>query len=146
MPTHLEILAMTADNATPNDTMAEVLGTTLPDFGGLKACGRCFDHVVNLCAKSVLRPFDVEKKRAGAAQTAAEEAVKALLADVDLYSEGLGLSAGEDGGKDDDEDGFVDEREEMGEEERTDLEESILPVKLVLTKVRTPHNRRTYLG
>ncbi|KAI0699601.1 hypothetical protein C8T65DRAFT_555186, partial [Cerioporus squamosus] len=33
--------------------------------------------------------------------------------------------------------GFVDEQEEMDEEERENLEESIAPVKLVLTKIRT---------
>ncbi|KAI0693045.1 hypothetical protein C8T65DRAFT_539761, partial [Cerioporus squamosus] len=34
-------------------------------------------------------------------------------------------------------DGFVDERDDMDEGERADLEESILPVKLMLTKIRT---------
>ncbi len=135
--THLcQILALTSDNAYPNDTMAETLGKSLPSFDGMNARGRCFDHIVNLCAKSVLRPFDVEKKKAGEALSAAEEAVQALLEDVDLYSAGLDLPAGEDAGEDDDGEGFVDEREEMDEEERESLEESIAPVKLVLTKAR----------
>ncbi|TFK79583.1 hypothetical protein K466DRAFT_469818, partial [Polyporus arcularius HHB13444] len=38
---------------------------------------------------------------------------------------------------DDDDEGFVDERKEMGADKQADLEESILPVKLVLTKIRT---------
>ncbi|RPD59517.1 hypothetical protein L227DRAFT_478263, partial [Lentinus tigrinus ALCF2SS1-6] len=33
--------------------------------------------------------------------------------------------------------GFVDERDEMGEDEREELEASIAPVKAVLTKIRT---------
>ncbi|RDX39419.1 hypothetical protein OH76DRAFT_1306033, partial [Lentinus brumalis] len=37
----------------------------------------------------------------------------------------------------DDDEGFVDEREQMGDEEWADLEESILPVKLVLMKIHT---------
>ncbi|RPD59518.1 hypothetical protein L227DRAFT_479725, partial [Lentinus tigrinus ALCF2SS1-6] len=52
------ILGITMDNATPNDKMVDVLETSLPDFGGARTRTRCFDHVVNLCAKSVLRPFD----------------------------------------------------------------------------------------
>lgn len=131
-----KILALTSDNATPNDTMAEVLDQILPSFDGMNARGRCFDHIVNLCAKSVLKPFDIEKKKVGEAVSAAEEAVQALLEDVDLYSAGLDLPAGEDMDEDDDAEGFIDEREEMDEEERENLEESIAPVKLVLTKVR----------
>ncbi len=132
----LQILAITADNAQPNDTMVEILGQDLPEFGGAQDRGRCFDHVVNLCAKSVLRPFDVEKKKVGKTLEDAEEEIQALLADVDLYASGLDLPAGEDGGDDDNETGFVDERDAMDDEEREELDKTVLPVKLVLTKVR----------
>ncbi|KAI0371579.1 hypothetical protein BV20DRAFT_902661, partial [Pilatotrama ljubarskyi] len=52
------LLAVTADNAAPNDTMIEELNELLENFPGEANRGRCFDHVVNLCTKSVLRPFD----------------------------------------------------------------------------------------
>ncbi|RDX39420.1 hypothetical protein OH76DRAFT_1301752, partial [Lentinus brumalis] len=64
---------ITCNNAYPNDTMIDVLANTLPDFRGKKDRGRCFDHIVNLCAKSVLRPFDVDKKKADEVRDAAEE-------------------------------------------------------------------------
>ncbi len=131
----LKVLGMTADNASANDTMIDSLAQRLPEFCGKYSRARCFDHIVNLCAKSVLRPFDIEKKRQGQAVKAAEKEIEALLADIDLYQGGLDLPAGVDGGDDDNEDGFVDEREEMDEEEREELDDSILPVKLLLTKV-----------
>ncbi|RDX53602.1 hypothetical protein OH76DRAFT_1321458, partial [Lentinus brumalis] len=68
-----QVRAITCDNAYPNDTMIDVLAKTLPDFRGKKDRGRCFDHIVNLCAKSVLKPFDVDKKKAGDVRDDAEE-------------------------------------------------------------------------
>ncbi|RDX45217.1 hypothetical protein OH76DRAFT_1301612, partial [Lentinus brumalis] len=68
-----KVLAMTADNAAANDTMMDILAQKLPEFGGKYARARCFDHIVNLCAKSVLRPFDVEKRRQGDAVQDAEK-------------------------------------------------------------------------
>ncbi|KAI0691922.1 hypothetical protein C8T65DRAFT_543134, partial [Cerioporus squamosus] len=53
-----QIIGVTADNATPNDMMIDEMAKVLPNFGGQNACARCFDHIVNLCAKSVLKPFD----------------------------------------------------------------------------------------
>ncbi|KAI0691923.1 hypothetical protein C8T65DRAFT_539500, partial [Cerioporus squamosus] len=81
--------------------------------------------------------FDVGKDKAGDAKMAVEEAIAALLEDVDLYASGLNAAAGEDIGDNNNEDGLVDERDEMDKGEREDLEESIAPVKLVLTKIRT---------
>ncbi len=114
--------------------MIDAMKKALPDFGGQNSRARCFDHIVHLCAKSVLKPFDVQKDKAGEVQTAAEEAISAWLAD--LYASGLDAAAGEDIGEDDEDDGLVDERDGMEEQERADLDKSIVPVKLVLTKVR----------
>ncbi|KAH9903889.1 uncharacterized protein BXZ73DRAFT_29533, partial [Epithele typhae] len=51
------ILAVTGDSAAANDTMVDELYKRLDNFGGQCNRARCFDHVVNLCAQSVLRPF-----------------------------------------------------------------------------------------
>ncbi|TFK82773.1 hypothetical protein K466DRAFT_439138, partial [Polyporus arcularius HHB13444] len=67
------LLAVTGDNASPNDAMVDELAKRLDGFGGASHRGRCFDHVVNLCAKAVLRPFDVSKKKADKELTRAEE-------------------------------------------------------------------------
>ncbi len=131
-----EILGMTADNAVANDTIINILAQKLPSFGGKYSHARCFDHITNLCAKSVLRPFDVEKKHQGQALKTAEKEIEALLGDIDLYHSGLDMPAGVNAGGDNNKDGFVDERDDMNDNEREELENSILPIKLLLTKVR----------
>ncbi|TFK79584.1 hypothetical protein K466DRAFT_467901, partial [Polyporus arcularius HHB13444] len=68
-----QVRAITCDNASPNDVVIDVLAERLPDFRGKLDRGRCFDHIVNLCAKSVLKPFDVDKKKADDVRDTAEE-------------------------------------------------------------------------
>ncbi|KAF8996547.1 hypothetical protein BDZ89DRAFT_895686, partial [Hymenopellis radicata] len=57
------VLSITCDNAAPNDVMVEHLGRSLPGFDGPLARTRCFAHVVNLVAKSLLQSFDPPKKK-----------------------------------------------------------------------------------
>ncbi|KAF8992025.1 hypothetical protein BDZ89DRAFT_895053, partial [Hymenopellis radicata] len=58
-----KILSVTYDNAAPNDIMMERLVDGLPNFGGPRARTRCFTHVVNLVAKSMLRLFNQPAKK-----------------------------------------------------------------------------------
>ncbi|KAJ7688260.1 hypothetical protein B0H17DRAFT_850456, partial [Mycena rosella] len=53
-----KIASITADNATNNDVMTAVFSARLPAFGGERHRTRCFDHIINLVAKSFLRLFD----------------------------------------------------------------------------------------
>jgi hypothetical protein len=46
------------DNASNNDTMVDELELDLASFDGDACRVRCFNHIVNLVAKSILRPFD----------------------------------------------------------------------------------------
>ncbi|KAI0079328.1 hypothetical protein K474DRAFT_1570087, partial [Panus rudis PR-1116 ss-1] len=52
------ILAVTGDNATNNDAMIREMSLTIPAFPGEANQVRCFDHIANLAAKTVLRQFD----------------------------------------------------------------------------------------
>ncbi|KAF8548495.1 hypothetical protein OG21DRAFT_1374013, partial [Imleria badia] len=52
------ILSVTADNASNNDAMVHVLGELVPAFGGAPSQTRCFLHVVNLIAKSLIHQFN----------------------------------------------------------------------------------------
>ncbi|KAH7903432.1 hypothetical protein BJ138DRAFT_979674, partial [Hygrophoropsis aurantiaca] len=52
------ILSVTADNASSNDTMTDKLADLVPHFGGEVSRTRCFLHIVNLVAKSLIREFD----------------------------------------------------------------------------------------
>ncbi|KAF8325139.1 hypothetical protein F5887DRAFT_826223, partial [Amanita rubescens] len=51
------ILSITCDNATNNDVMVAKLERLLPDYSPLDR-SRCFLHVVNLIAKSIVKQFD----------------------------------------------------------------------------------------
>jgi hypothetical protein len=54
----LQILAMNADNATSNDTQGEALAD-MPNSFSLENRVRCFNHTLQLSAKTLLHPFNV---------------------------------------------------------------------------------------
>ncbi|KAG1745068.1 uncharacterized protein EDB91DRAFT_1037560, partial [Suillus paluster] len=53
-----QILSITCDNASNNDTMIRELSDKVLEFGGAVTHTRCFLHTVNLVAKSLIRKFD----------------------------------------------------------------------------------------
>ena len=53
-----QLLALMANNASPNDVMVDRLEDLIPSFGGAANRVHCFDHVMNLVTKSLLAPFD----------------------------------------------------------------------------------------
>ncbi|TDL16424.1 hypothetical protein BD410DRAFT_702142, partial [Rickenella mellea] len=55
------ILSITCDNASPNDTMTSKLAEILDTFPGAANRTRCFAHILNLVAKSIIRQFDLPK-------------------------------------------------------------------------------------
>lgn len=133
--------------------MVDELEKTLPAFSSVNRT-RCFAHILNLIAKSILKLFDVEQKK---------------KKDKDGESEGTAAASNEDDGlsdeerellelagdiddeeltmhrehqadddeveDDDDEDGWVDEVAELTEKEKAELKKDILPVSRVLVKV-----------
>ena len=58
-----QILGVTCDNASNNDTMIESLAEIMAHFSGEANRARCLAHIVNLVAKIILRQFDMSKKR-----------------------------------------------------------------------------------
>ncbi|KAG2112249.1 uncharacterized protein F5147DRAFT_527041, partial [Suillus discolor] len=52
------ILSVTADNASSNDTLVTELVDLVPHFAGQASHTRCFLHIINLVAKSLLHEFD----------------------------------------------------------------------------------------
>jgi hypothetical protein len=147
-----QILGITADNASNNDKMIEHLATLIETFPGAANQTRCFAHVLNLVAKSVLRQFEVPKANGkNVLCEAARElaAVSDELGDADEVFEngnddgddvvddvGDDVVDADDGVVDDDDDGLPDERKRMSKEELMDLDKSVKPIRLVLTKVR----------
>ncbi|PBK73763.1 hypothetical protein ARMSODRAFT_869179, partial [Armillaria solidipes] len=53
-----QILSITCDNATNNDTMIEDLAGSIEEYPGECHHTQCFTHVVNLVAKSLLNQFE----------------------------------------------------------------------------------------
>ncbi|KAJ6608730.1 hypothetical protein B0H10DRAFT_1815190, partial [Mycena sp. CBHHK59/15] len=54
--------SITCDNASANDAMAHALESRLIAFDAQKDRTRCFDHIMNLVAKSLLKMFDPPPK------------------------------------------------------------------------------------
>ena len=124
--------------------MVKKLGELIDDFPGAANQTRCFLHILNLVVKSILKQFDLpeskKKKKEGdhddydgnaeMINQAVEELLK-LAGDVDNEGELMASDEGED----DNDEGWIDEREEMTENELRELSASIAPVRLLLTKV-----------
>ena len=122
--------------------MIEELAELIDDFPG-PANQMCFFlHILNLVVKSILRQFDLPKSKKSISNDndgndsldqATEELLR-LASDIDLEEE---LTANDDDDEEDDNDeGWIDEHEEMTEDELRELAESVGPVRLLLTKVR----------
>src|SRR6266567_2635799 len=116
--------------------MIKELAHLIDDFPGPANQTRCFLHILNLVVKSIIRQFDVPKSKKtldGNDEDDMDEATKELLklaGDIELEEE-ITASASDDGDATDDDDapGWVDEREEMTEDELIELAESIRPVR-----------------
>ena len=128
------------------DEMAELI----ENFPGAANQTRCFLHILNLTAKSILQQFEVPRKKKtgddgegddGDDKKTLNKAMNELLVlaneiedepsladDVDEDTECVGDS--EDNG-----DGFEDERQDLSAEQIAELEADLLPVRLMLTKV-----------
>ena len=124
--------------------MIDHLATLVDTFPGAANQTRCFTHILNLVAKSVLRQFEAPKAKGGDVLNDAAKELAAIFDELEESDDDDGAaknnSASDDSGEsdeheDDDDDGLVDERGEMSEEELASLEESVKPIRLVLTKV-----------
>ncbi|KAG2088934.1 uncharacterized protein F5147DRAFT_561336, partial [Suillus discolor] len=56
------MLSLMGDNASSNDMLTTELAKCMDSFGGALSRTRCFLHIVNLIAKSIIKLFDVPKK------------------------------------------------------------------------------------
>lgn len=113
--------------------MVEALRDLLVVFPGESRRTRCFDHIVNLIAKSIIMQFDVNK-----GSESLDDALRELIEDLDheeFETRGADNSEGDHAADDDNTEGWVDEREEMSEIEQEELDRDVQPVRRVLVKV-----------
>jgi hypothetical protein len=141
----IQILSITCDNASANDAMINHLGTILESFPGAANRTRCFAHILNLVARCIMRQFDASKKsRNGRGSDHKSDSLAEVLDDTD---DDLDDDSENDEGDRDEEheeageegieviDELLDGREGMSQDEIGAFDESIKPVRLVLTKV-----------
>lgn len=118
--------------------MVEALEDLLEIFPGDSNRTRCFDHIVNLIAKSVIQQFDIPKAKGN--QSFDDVLRELMVSAEDLDQEEVATREGEcwsdDVDSEDDKlDGWVNEREDMSEMEQMELDDNIQPVRRVLVKV-----------
>ena len=125
--------------------MVESLADRLDNFPGAASQTRCFLHILNLTAKSVIRQFEVPKKKKSKEDsqdndddnfTEVMEALQALSVEIEDDEPSDDVASDKDGEEDNDE-GLEDERQGMTEEEIDELEAELLPARRMLTKVPT---------
>ena len=108
---------------------------------------RCFLHIVNLVAKSIIKQFNIPKKREDEHLDEAEQELCDLAGDIELEEQeavevmtqhqmGGNMDLETEDKNDDDIDGWVDKMMLLSPAEREQVKEDIWPVKLVLVKVR----------
>jgi hypothetical protein len=124
--------------------MIKELAELLNDFPGSANQTRCFTHVLNLVVKSVLRQFELPNGKSGKTLDEGYKELLSLARNVEVEEEVL---AGEGGGgvvseepEDDNIEGWIDERTLMDADDLDELEESVKPVRVLLTKVRQLFN------
>lgn len=134
-----KILSVTCDNASNNDTMINHLAEMLKEFPGEANRTRCFTHILNLVARCIMRQFDDPKKSKRDAQDGDNvDDLADALAELDDELENDEGRADEAEGEETAE-WIPDGREDMTEAEIRELEESVKPVRRVLTKVGHSH-------
>ena len=117
--------------------MIAELAKLLDLFPGPKNQTRCFTHVLNLIAKSVIQQFDIPKAEQNETLDNRIQQLQVLAADIDLEEESTrnGMEIGSDENEEDNVDGWIDEREKMSADNVEMLDESVQPVRFMLVKV-----------
>jgi hypothetical protein len=114
--------------------MIEELANLLDDFPGPANQTRCFLHILNLVVKSIIRQFDLPKSKNpsdvgdedNSMLNAARVELLKLAGDIELEEEIMASAGdGNDSVEDDDEEGWIDEHDEMTEAELNELAISV---------------------
>lgn len=120
--------------------MTEQLGVLLDAFNGDFSRTRCFLHILNLVAKSMLRQFDVKTvgdvKEGDDDVRALLELARDLEAEERETEQERQQEQGEsENAEEDNDEMWVDEVASLDDNEREEFEREVRPVKMVLAKV-----------
>jgi hypothetical protein len=119
--------------------MISELETLLPSFSNVNHT-RCFLHVNNLVARTLVKQFDAPKKNEGQTANEDDEAIIQLAGDMEFEEHATREQLLEESGdasveQDDDVAGWIDEMAALSQAECEVLQNATCPVKLVLVKV-----------
>jgi hypothetical protein len=121
--------------------MIDALGDILEHFPGQPNQTRCFLHILNLVAKTIIKQFDVPKKTGQGTDDIDFSVLEALADGIDLEEHATQLADEEI--EMDNEEGWIDEASLLSDEERDRLDTDILPIRRVIVKVSpNPVSRR----
>jgi hypothetical protein len=132
--------------------MVQHLSMLVEGFPGASNQTRCFNHILNLSAKSILRQFDAPKKakvnNRNPEDLDVDDAMKALtdlaqeleLEPVELDDDESGDEIGHGNDK-----GMGDDRDGLSDEEVAELETTLVPIRLMLAKVKPFQTQLYYL-
>ena len=120
----MQILGITSDNASNNDTMIKYLGDALDEFPGAANQTRCFVHTINLITKSILKPFDTRKVKDLSEFSNVTQALAESGDGHDLEEDTAHAS-----------DNIEEEAEEEEAEEEEEFNASLGPIRSMLLKV-----------
>jgi hypothetical protein len=131
-------LSITLDNASVNNVLIQELEHIVEGFPGEANQTRCFNHILSLVAKSIVQMFDVPKKNTEGddGELSRDEALLQTLAEgIELEERETRERLGRDEDLDDELD-WEDEAELLTADEKAELNASILPVRILIIKVR----------
>jgi hypothetical protein len=126
------------DNVSVNDIMIEELADIFADFPGKANQTCCFNHILNLTAKTITKQFDIPTKKNGNDVSEAEQVLNELAKGLEQEKDEIWQKMRLD--KNDKEDdnnveGWIDEENFLTKDELNELNESILPVRMLIAKV-----------
>ena len=117
--------------------MIRQLTVHIDKFEGQECQTRCFAHILNLIAKSIIQQFDIPKAQANKVFDKATTALIVLAGDIDMEEQKMGV--GRDDGNDNDNsenvESWVDKQVDMTVEQLAALNKSVQLVRLMLVKV-----------
>jgi hypothetical protein len=115
--------------------MIRELADLIDEFLGPANQTRCFAHILNLVVKSIMHQFDLPNSKS---DKIVKDGMKELLSfagNIQFEEDVLSRDGEPEDSEDDNVEGWIDERTLMDEDELDTLEESVKPVRELLTKV-----------
>jgi hypothetical protein len=133
----MQILSITADNASNNDMMVAHLSEVLDSFPGATNQTHCFAHTLSISAKAILKQYDIPKGKPNKDLDVAAQVFAELTEELNIEEKLAWESQEVEDDEEEDQplDSWVDFCDGLMEEEVGELDMSIQPVRLILSKV-----------